>query len=156
MATIINKISFQNFFNYYGEFDDENTTYELEEGLNIIVADNGAGKSKFFNAFLWLFEDMVLDSDDKVKKRVKDVCIKILSDKAKVETEINESVDCGVQIEYTQADRKKYRIKKSFKATRIAENINEKSSWSFSMNSSEVGQIDLLLSKYTEIYGVDR
>ena len=53
MASIINSISFKNFFNYYGEFEDNQ--YDLEEGVNIIVADNGGGKSKFFNAFLWLF-----------------------------------------------------------------------------------------------------
>ena len=53
MASIINSISFKNFFNYYGELKDNQ--YDLEEGVNIIVADNGGGKSKFFNAFLWLF-----------------------------------------------------------------------------------------------------
>ena len=74
-------ISFKNFFNYYGDYDD--TKYEFEEGVNIVVADNGAGKSKFFNAFLWLFYDQVLDSDDKIRKNVKDFAVKIISDKAK-------------------------------------------------------------------------
>jgi DNA sulfur modification protein DndD len=55
MASIINSISFKNFFNYYGDY--ETTTYEFNKGVNIVVADNGAGKSKFFNAFLWLFYD---------------------------------------------------------------------------------------------------
>lgn len=45
MASIINSISFNNFFNYYGGYDE--TRYEFEEGINIVVADNGAGKSKF-------------------------------------------------------------------------------------------------------------
>ena len=58
MASIINSISFKNFFNYYGEYD-ENTTYEFKEGINIIVADNGAGKSKLFNSLLWIFKDKV-------------------------------------------------------------------------------------------------
>jgi DNA sulfur modification protein DndD len=66
MASIINSISFKNFFNYYGGYDD--TRYDFEDGVNIVVADNGAGKSKFFNAFLWLFSDQILDSDDKKKK----------------------------------------------------------------------------------------
>lgn len=152
MASIINKITFKNFFNYYGEFDDPNTTYELEDGLNIIVADNGAGKSKFFNAFLWLFNDQILDSDDKVTKNVKDVCIKILSDKAKNECPINDSVDCGIQIEYTKGDRKRYQITKSFKATRLGEAITDESSWSFLMNSTEVNSTDTVLLKYKPVY----
>ena len=78
MASIINSISFNNFFNYYGEFEDN--LYDLEEGVNIIVADNGAGKSKFFNAFLWIFNDQFLDADDKIQKSVKldNSCVKII------------------------------------------------------------------------------
>lgn len=155
MASIINKITFKNFFNYFGEFDDPNTTYELKDGLNIIVADNGAGKSKFFNAFLWLFNDQILDSDDKVTKNVKDVCIKILSDKAKNECPINDSVDCGIQIEYTKGDRKRYQITKSFKATRIGEAITDESSWSFSINSTEVNSTDTVLLKFKPVYDED-
>ena len=71
MASIINSISFKNFFNYYGELKDNQ--YDLEEGVNIIVADNGGGKSKFFNAFLWLFNNQILDSDDKIRKNIKDI-----------------------------------------------------------------------------------
>lgn len=152
MASIIKKITFQNFFNYYGEFDDPNTTYELEEGLNIIVADNGAGKSKFFNAFLWLFNDQILDSDDKTLKNVQDVCIKILSDKAKNETAINDSVECGFRIEYTSGSSKKYQITKSFRATRLGEAITDVSSWSFSFNSTEVNSTELVLTKFRPVY----
>ena len=120
MASIINSISFKNFFNYYGDFEE--TRYDFEEGVNIVVADNGAGKSKFFNAFLWLFYDQILDSDDKIKKGIKDIAVKIISDKAKNETAIGDSVETGIQIEYSTG-RWKYQIIKSFTATRIRENI---------------------------------
>lgn len=152
MASIINKITFKNFFNYYGDFDDPNTTYNLKDGLNIIVADNGAGKSKFFNAFLWLFKDQILDSDDKVTKNVKDVCIKILSDKAKTETPINDSVECGFQIEYTSGSRKKHQITKTFRATRLAEAISEEASWSFMLNTTEVNSTELVLPRFRPVY----
>jgi DNA sulfur modification protein DndD len=99
MASIINSISFKNFFNYYGDYDT--TRYEFKEGVNIVVADNGAGKSKFFNAFLWLFYDQILDSDDKKKKNVKDFAVKIISDKAKNETSIGDKVQTGIKIEYS-------------------------------------------------------
>ncbi len=153
MASIINKISFKNFFNYYGEYD-ENTTYEFEEGVNIIVADNGAGKSKFFNAFLWLFYDQILDSDDKIKKNVKDVAVKIISDKAKNETAIGDSVETGILIEYSTG-LWKYQITKSFTATRIRENITSYDSWQVIINDVEVSQTDHVLPKFKPVYDAD-
>lgn len=153
MASIINSISFNNFFNYYGSFEDN--TYELEKGINIIVADNGAGKSKFFNAFLWLFKDQVLDSDDKIIKNVKDIFVKIISDKAKAETAIRDKVECGIKIEYTFGTRYKYQIIKSFLATRISENITSEHSWQFIPNDIEVYRTELILHKYKPVYDED-
>lgn len=153
MASIINSISFKNFFNYYGNYEDN--TYELKEGINIIVADNGAGKSKFFNAFLWLFNDQILDSDDKVSKNVKDVFVKILSDKAKNEASIQENIECGIQIEYTFGTRYRYQITKSFLATKLNDNITDNNSWQFVPNDIEVNRTGLMLPKYSPIYDED-
>jgi DNA sulfur modification protein DndD len=150
MASIINSIAFKNFFNYYGEFEDN--TYELEEGINIIVADNGAGKSKFFNAFLWLFYDQVLDSDTKQKISIKNAGVKIISDKAKNETAIGDYVKCGVTLEYTSGTRYKYQVIKSFTATRLDEKVTDKNSWQFVMNELEVNRTELVLHKYKPVY----
>ena len=152
MASIINSISFKNFFNYYGDFED--TRYDFEEGVNIVVADNGAGKSKFFNAFLWLFYDQILDSDDKIKKGIKDIAVKIISDKAKNETAIGDSVETGIQIEYSTG-RWKYQITKSFVATRIRENITSFDSWQIILNDIEVNQTDHILPKYKPVYDAE-
>lgn len=152
MASIINSISFKNFFNYYGDYDD--TRYEFHEGINIIVADNGAGKSKFFNAFLWLFYDQVLDSDDKKKKNVKDFAVKIISDKAKQETSIGNRVETGIKIEYSTG-RYKYQIIKSFTATRISEKITDFDSWQVIINDIEVDKTDHILPKYKPVYDTE-
>jgi DNA sulfur modification protein DndD len=154
MASIINSISFKNFFNYYGDYDDNN--YELEEGINIIVADNGAGKSKFFNAFLWLFNNQILDSDDKIPKNIKDIFVKIVSDKAKNEASIRDYVECGIQIEYTFGTRYKYQIRKSFLATKLNDNITDPNSWQFVPNDVEVNRTELILHKYKPIDDVDK
>jgi DNA sulfur modification protein DndD len=153
MASIINSISFKNFFNYYGELSDNQ--YDLKEGVNIIVADNGGGKSKFFNAFLWLFNNQILDSDDKIRKNIKDIYVKIVSDKAKNETKIREKVDCAIQIEYTFGNRHKYQIIKSFTLTKLNDNISDPSSWQFTMNDTEVNKTELILTKYKPIYDED-
>ena len=150
MASILNSISFKNFFNYYGDYEDN--TYKLDEGINIIVADNGAGKSKFFNAFLWLFNDQILDSDTKQKLNIKNAGVKILSDKAKNETAIQDRVECGVQVEYTSGTRYKYQIIKSFIATRISKAITDESSWQFVLNDVEVNRTELVLHKYKPVY----
>jgi DNA sulfur modification protein DndD len=152
MASIINSISFKNFFNYYGDYFE--TRYDFEEGVNIIVADNGAGKSKFFNAFLWLFYDQILDSDDKIKKGIKDIAVKIISDKAKNETPIGDSIETGIQIEYSNG-RFKYQITKSFAATRISESITSFDSWQITINDVEVNRTDHVLPKYTPVYDAD-
>ena len=152
MASIIKSIAFKNFFNYYGDFDD--TIYHFEDGVNIIVADNGAGKSKFFNAFLWLFYDQVLDSDDKQKKNVKDFAVKIISDKAKNETLIGQSVDTGIRLEYSTG-RFKYQITKSFTATRISEKITDFDSWQITVNDLEVDKTDHILPKYKPVYDAE-
>lgn len=153
MASIINSISFKNFFNYYGDYDDNR--YDLKDGVNIIIADNGMGKSKFFNAFLWLFNDQILDSDDKIFKNVKDVFVKILSDKAKNEASLQERIDCGIQIEYTFGTRYKYQIIKSFTATKLNEEINDVNSWQFILNDIEVNRTELIIQKYKPIYDED-
>ena len=54
MATIIRSISFKNFYNYSGEY--EHNTYEFTEGINIVNADNGMGKSKLYNGILWILK----------------------------------------------------------------------------------------------------
>jgi DNA sulfur modification protein DndD len=152
MASIINSISFKNFFNYYGDYDT--TKYDFEEGVNVVVADNGAGKSKFFNAFLWLFYDEVLDSDDKRRKSVKNFAVKIISDKAKNETSIGETVETGIKIEYSTG-RYKFQIIKSFVATRIGEKLSDFDSWQITMNDMEVDKTDHVLPKYKPVYDAD-
>lgn len=112
MASIINQISFQNFFNYYGPF--ESNTYEFSTGVNIVVADNGGGKSKFFNGFLWIFYDEVLDSDTKSRKNIKNQAVKICSDKAKYEAAVNDLIECNVALEFSD-NKFRYRICKGFR-----------------------------------------
>ena len=51
MATIIKSVSFENFYNYYGDFIQNE--YEFTTGINIVNADNNMGKSKFYNGFMW-------------------------------------------------------------------------------------------------------
>ena len=152
MASIITSIAFKNFFNYYGEFDSNE--YQFKEGVNIIVADNGNGKSKFFNAFIWLFRDEILDSDTKKALSIKTAAVKILSDKAKNETSVGSIVECAVKVTYSD-NRFSYEIVKSFTAQRVGESITAANDWSIYINDMEVSKKDIDLLTYHPVKDED-
>jgi len=83
MATIINSVAFENFYNYYGSYD--HNEYKFKPGMNIVNADNNMGKSKFYNGFMWLLLDQVYDSDSKSFKDANESLVKMASGKAKAE-----------------------------------------------------------------------
>ncbi|MES2517886.1 MAG: AAA family ATPase [Bacteroidota bacterium] len=154
MASIINQISFQNFFNYYGSF--ENNTYEFSKGVNIVVADNGGGKSKFFNGFLWLFYDEILDSDTKLRKNIKNQAVKICSDKAKYEAAVNDLIECNVALEFSD-NRFRYRICKGFRIKKSKANASliDNSDWQVFFKGLEVSKKDIALLEFHEVYDED-
>jgi len=152
MASIINQISFENFFNYYGSFDKN--SYDFSEGVNIVVADNGGGKSKFFNGILWLFYDEVLDSDTKQRKNIKNQAVKVVSDKAKNEASINDLIECGVALEFSDK-RFRYRISKGFRLKKIGSSISDPSDWQVFFKNTEVSKRDVQLFEFHEVYDED-
>ena len=107
MGTLIKSISFQNFYNYYGSYEDN--TYTFTEGINIINADNNMGKSKFYNGFLWILRDEVYDSDEKKYYPVSVSYYKMMSAKARHESA---ELEMGVRIIY-ENDGKTYNVCKS-------------------------------------------
>ena len=95
MGTIIKSISFQNFYNYFGSYEEN--TYTFTEGINIINADNNMGKSKFYNGFLWILRDEVYDSDEKKIFPVSEQYFKMMSGKGRRE---KSELTMGVKVVY--------------------------------------------------------
>ena len=135
MATIIKSISFQNFYNYYGDFEENQ--YHLKEGMNIINADNNMGKSKFYNGILWIVNNAVYDSD--LKRMISDTsspkldsCYfpKIASGKAKSE---ETEFDMGVRIVFSD-NNSLYSISKTVHCTK------EKDDWTFGTERIDVSE----------------
>ena len=139
MAIIIKSIELCNFYNYYGDY--EKNRYDFEVGANIVVADNGAGKSKLFNSLLWIFKDKVLDSDATINKeqniKYPNTGIKVVSDKAKKEAGINNSVECGVKLTYDNGF-KLFEIHKKFYIIKKDNNYTSPNSWSFDYRDVEI------------------
>lgn len=141
-----------NFFNYFGDYDQN--IYEFNSGLNVVVADNGAGKSKLFSAFSWILKDEVIDSDQKGSKivPVKNFLTYMLSDKAKYETMVNSEVTCGVKINFSD-EAFEYEVEKSFWARRLSDNSpTEKDTWVCNLNDCRVSKKDLHLLDFTIVH----
>jgi len=118
MGTIIKSISFQNFYNYYGDF--KQNTYNFKEGINIINADNNMGKSKFYNGILWILKDAVYDSDLKRMVNAGTSLIKMASGKALTEETL---FDMGVNIKFIENDE-------TYSVSKIVQFVRKGNNWS--------------------------
>ena len=153
MANTIISLGFQNFYNYYGSI--ERNKYDFKKGLNIIVADNGCGKSKFFNGILWLLNDKVYDSELKIIEDVYAASFKMISDKAKIEAQVNDVVETSVEI-YYKDNHFEYQIIKKISAKKKNDNTpTEKNNWSITIEDPKVNRKDLLLLNFKPIYDND-
>ena len=152
MASIIKSISFKNFYNFYGDYKPN--TYEFSEGVNIINADNGMGKSKIFNGILWLLQEQVYDSDTRSVENVTDsTALKMLSDKAKL-TET--SPELGVMIVFEDST-KRYVIEKTISFTKKIDgaSTSDISQWNIGPVKVSVDEIDLVSNKKTTVYDTE-
>jgi DNA sulfur modification protein DndD len=78
---IVEKIELENFMCYSGK-----NAFEFTEGINVIIGDNGYGKSQLYNAFYWVMYDQIFVKEADKFLNTKSLKSKIISDKAKAET----------------------------------------------------------------------
>lgn len=79
---IIESIEINNFMCYAGE-----NRFDFTEGMNVIIGDNGYGKSKLYDAFYWAMYDECFDSNEKQWKTTRLIGDALISDKAVYESE---------------------------------------------------------------------
>lgn len=97
---IIKSISLENFQCYAGSYHQNNIHFK--EGINIVIGDNGSGKSKLFDAFYWVLYDRVFDSATRQFRDSKIVADALVSDKAKHDCAIGEKISAKVQLELVE------------------------------------------------------
>lgn len=114
---IINKIEIQNFRSYYKE-----NTFELANGLNLIIGSNGDGKTTFYEALEWLFRT---DGTNKMDT-------KYISKKRSEELMPNNSDDVRVAMTYEHKGRIKV-LEKMFHFTKSFDGEVSTSNYSFSL-----------------------
>jgi DNA sulfur modification protein DndD len=94
---IIKSISLENFQCYAGSLSENRI--EFKEGLNVVIGDNGSGKSKLYDAFYWVLHDKIFDSALRDFRRTEQVGENLISDKARFECQEGESISAKVQLE---------------------------------------------------------
>jgi DNA sulfur modification protein DndD len=107
---IIRNIRLQNFQCYYGENE-----ISLSEGLNLILGANGFGKSKLYDAFYWLFQDRIFNSDTNTFVETAIVKDKLVCDKSKAECLAGQSVITFVELEVEHTSGVVYRLKRTYR-----------------------------------------
>jgi DNA sulfur modification protein DndD len=124
---LINSISLTNFQCYYGIVN-----FEFKEGLNIIIGDNGAGKSKLYDAFYWVLYNQVFDSLNREFKNTNQVKGDLVSDKAKVLCEPGGMVKTVVEmVVYNPKREMKYTLLRSYSLSK-----NESGAIQYDLDSS--------------------
>ena len=116
---IINSLSMKNFQCYYGEH--ESNKLNFTDGLNLIIGDNGGGKSKLFDAFYWVIYDQIFLSDTRRMVSTEQYKDSLISDKAKSECQVGESVVAEVIIEAKSTQERIYKLTRIYKAKKLGE-----------------------------------
>jgi len=145
MSVIINTIELKNWFQYKGDYKDN--LIEFNEGLNIIVGDNNAGKTKLHNAFRFILKDEVLIEKDRigyVEEKIDSENISKIFNQEILERsmiKLDESGILGVRIVFTEIKdeytKEKYQLTKEIK---IKNEGNKK--YKIIERKAEVHQID--------------
>lgn len=107
-------IELNNFLCFHGE-----TSVELCKGLNLILGANGYGKTKFFDAIYWVFNDYIsTQAGHESTSRQKG---NLINDKAKLNAKIEDSVTCSVSIVIEGAHNSQYKLYRSYTIKKIGE-----------------------------------
>lgn len=129
----IKSISLQDFQCYSG--DVSKNTFEFNKGLNIIIGDNGAGKSKLFDAFYWVLEGRVYDTSKRDFVPTSMAGKNLISDKAKFKANPGEWVKTEVTLE-VETERHTYILIRTYKIQKKEEqNSKDGDKWLEPKNS---------------------
>lgn len=115
---IIESIELTNFMCYYGH-----NKFDFTEGMNVIIGDNGYGKSKLYDAFYWAMYDQCFDTHEKEWMPTSHFGHSIISDKALFDTKEGH-VTTSVTVTFKNIDKDSvYIIERKLTATRSEDEI---------------------------------
>jgi DNA sulfur modification protein DndD len=128
---IIKKITIENFLCYYGIKE-----FEFSKGLNIILGENGEGKTKFFDAIEWLLNTSSTSNE-----------ITLISQKALSQATAGESFQVSVKLTCEHEDETVY-ITRQFRVSKINdENLETTKAILDGIKESRTGERDIVDGK---------
>jgi DNA sulfur modification protein DndD len=134
---IIKKIEIDNFMCYAGK-----NTMEFTEGINVIIGDNGYGKSKLYDAFYWVMYDQVFVPEKKEFQNTKSVKSKIISDKAKADIK-DGRITASVSITFHNLDKDSiFILERKYSATLKDGQIIESNDGEFTLMKKELSYLN--------------
>lgn len=138
---IINKIELDNFMCYAGN----DNSIEFSEGINVIIGDNGYGKSKLYDAFYWVMYDQVFMPENKDFQFTRQVRSKLISDKAKVDTP-NGRVSASVKITFYHKGRdRRYILERRYSVSISEGTIQEDNDGEFTIMEKELSYLNAII-----------
>lgn len=105
---LIKKIELKNFMCFHGDTN----VFEFTDGLNVIIGDNGYGKSKLYDAFHWVLYDEIFDATKKQFIKTKFVKENLVSDKAKFDS--TGRIECSVKITFINYNDDLYALERKY------------------------------------------
>jgi DNA sulfur modification protein DndD len=96
---------------------DENI-FEFSEGINVVIGDNGYGKSKLYDAIHWVMYDQCFDTSADQFKSTKQLNDKLISDRAIFETDEGK-IECSVSLTFYDSRKENtYTFERSINASK--------------------------------------
>ena len=140
---IIKSIAAENFQCYSGCLNQNR--FDFRKGLNVIIGDNGSGKSKLYDAFFWVLYDKIFDSLTRKLVSTSDVNIGLISDKAKAECLVGEKITVKVQLilQHYKTDTtypEEYLLERSYTIQKVkeVEDYNSLEAWKLPPGSNKL------------------
>lgn len=128
---IIKKVTIENFLCYYGIKD-----FEFSTGLNIILGENGEGKTKFFDAIEWLLNTTNSSNESA-----------LISQKALTEADSGETFQVSVKLTCVHEDETVY-ITRQFRVSKLKdENFETTKAVLDGIKESRTGERDIVDGK---------
>lgn len=109
----------KNFQCYAGEH--ERNSFKFQEGLNLVIGNNGGGKSKLFDAFYWVLYDQIFNSDTRAFLPTREYGAKLISDKVTRNLEVGDTASAEVVVTAVGSNEKEYRLTRVLHATKMSE-----------------------------------
>ncbi len=117
---ILTSIELNNFMCYAGF-----NRFDFKEGINVIIGDNGYGKSKLFDAFYWVMYDQCFNTSQKAFRNTSQLKKLIVSDKAIAETDQG-PIMASVILTFHNTDKDSiYILERRYQVRKVGDSVME-------------------------------